>query len=156
MRPGFDRRKARPSPPEVTAQAYDPDAAAIMVRAERGRPFYTATGEAPAAESDATWRRVVEEADETPAATELGFDLALYPRATLLWRNAGEGTRESLDIQVWVLTELGWVQAQDGAVAGLLPNTERAIPNTCYRRVFVQVTALNGGAGNAILYCGGE
>jgi len=82
---------------------------------------------------------------------------AAFGAVCLHWRNVALATRTSINVQVWAwVTGSGWVKATDGAFTTLGEATEARCVGVAYRPMFVQVTALTGGAGNVDLYLGPE
>jgi len=95
-------------------------------------------------------------ANAAPAAEGAGFDCQAFGAVRLHWRNTNAGTRTSIDFDVWAETRLGWVLLDGESKAGLTEAREVRIASAGYRRLYIRVSALNGGAGEATVYLGGE
>ena len=95
-------------------------------------------------------------ANAAPAAEGAGFDCQAFGAVRLHWRNTNAGTRTSIDLDVWAETRLGWVLLDGESRAALTEAREVRIASAGYRRLYIRVSALNGGAGEATVYLGGE
>lgn len=91
-----------------------------------------------------------------PDATDLGFETDAHGALRLLWRNKAGAAPADVSFRVWVQTGplLGW--AILSSHAAVLANTELRIPSTGYRRVYLQVTATNGGDETIDVWLAGE
>jgi hypothetical protein len=98
----------------------------------------------------------VSAANAVPATEGLGFDCQAFGAVRIHWRNTNGGTRTSLDFDVWAETRLGWVLLDGESKDDLAEKREVRIASAGYRRIYIRVSALNGGAGEATVYVGGE
>jgi len=93
-----------------------------------------------------------------PTAATGMFDVSAFGGVCLYWRPGAEdaSTHTDISLSVWAQADTGdWLRV--ATAASLLPFVELSVPGTGYRQVFVQVTAVNGGAdGNIDLLVAGD
>ena len=89
-----------------------------------------------------------------PSASTDGIPMPAYANVVLYWR-AGTATHTSINVTLWAYTSLGhWVQVDTAST--VLPSSEVVLQGAGYRRIAVQVTAVNGGAtGSLNIYLAG-
>jgi hypothetical protein len=155
----FSRAKNAVPSGDVLAQAYDRWAHLLVVRDHgKGAPSYQeGSGANVYATTLATGALPGSPNASAPAAADI-FDLAAFGGCCLYWRPsaAGAATHTSIDVSVWAQADSGnWLRVATSAT--LLPYVELSISGTGYRQVFVQVSAVNGGAaGNIDLVAAGD
>lgn len=145
---------------DVLAQVYDRWAHVLVVRDHgKSAPSYR-EGEAANLFAFTLDTTTLPDAPNTTAPTAGAgvFDMNPFGGMCLYWRPsaAGPSTHTDISVAVWARADSGdWLRV--AVAASLLPFVELSVPGTGYRQVFVQVTAVNGGAdGNVDLLAAGD
>lgn len=139
---------------EAIGRTFERWANALVVRTtSKGAPSYRedraaaryagqlATGAVPIATPNAS--------APVPGTTAGTFDLYPWTDACFFWRNVGDGTWTSIDVEFWAETDgEGWVRV--AVQSGALPSVEYLVQGLGYRRVFVRLMAAAGGAGDTV------
>ena len=155
----YSRGKQTTPSGDVLSQVFDRFGHLLVTRDHgKGAPSYR-EGEAAAIYEKTVATAVLPGSPNASAPTAANiFDLAAFGGLCLYWKPAAVGgtTHTDIDVAVWALTDNGaWVRV--AVAATLLPYVELNVSGTGYRAVFVEVTAVNGGAdGDLVLSAAGD
>lgn len=145
---------------DVLAQVYDRWAHVLVVRDHgKSAPSYREGTDAEVYAFTLDTTTLPDDPNTTAPTAGAGLlDVAAFGGLCLYWRPgaADAATHTDIGLSVWAQADNGdWLRV--AVAASLLPFVELSVPGTGYRQVFVQVTAVNGGAdGNIDLIVAGD